>query len=280
MHRIAAAVVLALVLAGCEDSLTGPTPPPEGPATVLLLKRTVAYFSHRPEERQAADYFYDEERRLERFELSLLFEGEWWTTTRQDYFHQPDGRPLGYENRQRLDDGSWWFNRVVQYAYQADGPDPVEARIEEVEERTGQVMVSVWGLVHDEYGRLIEIRKGSETETLTYDANGDVARIRTDHTRFDVMVQTLTYGDAWNPFAAFPPVHGALGLILAPGIRSLHLSTGFANGVEGEPPAARGTATVAVNEYGYPTRWVVTFWNVADPDNRMTAITEFEYYDP
>lgn len=279
MHRTLAAVAFALILAGCEDSLTGPAPPPDGPTTVLLLKRTVAYFAHLPDERQAADYFYDEERRLERFERSLLIEGQWWTTTRQDYFHQPDGRPAGYENRQRLDDGSWWFNRVIQYGYHGS-VDPVEVRIEEVEERTGQIMVSIWGLAHDQYGRLVEIRKGAETETLTYDGSSNVIRIRTDDTRFDVMIQTLTYGDAWNPFAAFPPVHGALGLILAPGIRSLHLSTGFTTGVEGEPPAARGTGTVTVNEHGYPTRWVVTFWNVADPDDALTAITEFEYYDP
>lgn len=280
MHRTAAAVVLALALAGCEDSVTGPAPPPDGPTTVLLLKRTVAYFAHLPTERQAGEYFYDAERRLERFEFSRLIGSQWWMTIRQEYLHQPDGRPAGYDNYQRLDDGSWWHNRVVRYGYQGSA-DPVEVRIEEVAERTGEVVESVWELQHDAYGRLTEIRKGTETETLTYDANGDVVRTRTGgDTRFNVLIQTLTYGDAWNPFAAFPPVHGALGLILAPGVRSLHVSTGFTSGVEGEAPAATGTATVTVNEYGYPTRWEVTFWNVADPNNTTTAITEFEYYEP
>lgn len=272
----AAALGFICTLIACDAEPTGPVPP-EQPAVELLLKRTVSYFADQPELYQVGEYSYDEDGRLERFDHISTSTGEPHNTIRKNYLYaEADGRPEGHNSFVRLDDDSWRLSRTVRYGYHGS-PVPVEVRLEDVDEGTGQVVVEVWGLGYDELGQLNEIRRGPVTETFTYDRNGDITRVHTDDLRFGVFIETLTYSGAWNPLAGFPPLHGASSSILLPGTYSLHLSCGFETRVEGQGTTARATATVETNAHGYPTRWEITFWNTAHPAEKMTAVTEYEY---
>lgn len=276
-RRVAASAV-AVILVACDSDPAGPSRP-AGPDTDLLLKRTVSYFADIPANWQAGDYFYDSHGRLERFEHTSTYTGTPRTTIRKEYIYQVDGRPLGHDSSVNLD-GEWYFNRAVRYSYQGNSPHPVEVQLTDTDESTGEVVTEAWGLGYDQHGRLVEIRKGPVTETLTYDSRGDVIRaIRRDDTHAVTFEQSLTYTGAWNPFARLPVSHGAFSGIVFPGEHSLHLASRFETGVQGQPPATKGAATVVMNAHGYPTRWEITFWNTNDPDNTSTVVTEFEYHD-
>ena len=276
-NQISASALL-LSLAACDDP-AGPDPAPVGPDTELRLERTVSYFADRPDLWQAGEYFYDAQGRLERFDYISTYTGEPVVTIRKQYLYRDDGRALGHDSFVYLDE-AWHLSRTIRYEYEDGTPLPVEIELADIDEATGAVFTEVWQLDYDRHGQINEIRRGSsETVTLTYDSRGDAIRVRTVRDS-GVFLERLTYTDAWNPYAALPPVHGAFSAILLPGDLSLHLAATVETGLEGQPPATEATATVETNSHGYPTRWELTFWSTNDPTNTSTAITEYTYHAP
>lgn len=270
-ERLSAAVVpLLLVLAGCGDDPTGPVQDP----LPLLIHRTTAWFASEPQVRQRGEFFYDSEGRITRYEFSLNRTGEWRTTIKKDFLHRDDGRMLGWDNHIRLLDGSWWLNRIVRYGYDEARGLPVEVYVEEVHERTGEVTVDTIGIVYNARNQVVEERVGTQILRYTYDENGDVTEIRSG-----ILVATLSYSKALNPFADLPPrLHGEVERgIFAPGAFSRHLSNAWENAVEGQPPAAKATAIIETNAQGYPVRREYTVWNTSDPDVKTVMVTEYEY---
>jgi YD repeat-containing protein len=278
LRCVTAAMLVSVV--GCSDATGpgGPFPPPDGPLNTLLVTRVTAYFASAPG-RQASEFTYDEQNRLIGYQFGEVVDGEIQATIRKDFVYREDGLPWGHDSYLRAADGSWTLRRIIRYAYDVERGLPIEVHQEVVEE-DGTVVVSSIGLGYDEFGRLTEMRQGPEIHTFTYDRNGDVARARSDDIRFGVQVMSLEYSHAWNPFAEFPPQHDVNTGLLAIDFTSLHLSNGFENAVEGSAPAAIGTATVATNEFGYPTRREYTSWNTTDPDVKTVAVTEYEYMEP
>lgn len=272
--------LLLLLAAACGDP-TGPGvfPPPDGPPTPLLVHRTIGWISLDPEFRQVGEFEYEEGRLVGHRFGALLEDGSIDATLRTDFLYRADGTPRGNNMYVRDHIGEWRAVRVVRYAYDPERGVPIEARIEEVDEVSGRLVTSIAGIGYDAWDRIVEIREGPRIRTFTYDAAGDITTIRSDDIRFGVQVATLTYGDAWNPFADFLPFHGTHAGIAAPEWFSLHLSVGYENAVEGEPPASTGTAVVETNEYGYPTRREYEFRNTAHQEV-TTIVTEYQYLEP
>lgn len=274
------ATVLLAGVTACSDATgpDGPFPPPEGPPTRLLIKRTIGYFASEPEARQAGEFTYGAQDRLIAYRFGELVNGEIQATIRKDFVYRDDGLRWGNDTYIRQADGTWRLTRVIRFAYDVERGLPVEIHWEAVDE-AGDVTVATYGIGYDEFGRVTEIRAGTEINTYNYDRNGDVVIARHDDIRFGVQVATLEYGAAWNPFADFLPYHGTHTGIFAPDYTSLHLSERYENAVDGEAPAAMATAVTVTNEYGYPVRREYTTWNTTDPDVRTTAVTEYEYVE-
>ncbi|HUG38909.1 MAG TPA: hypothetical protein VMM12_00405 [Longimicrobiales bacterium] len=269
-------VLAALAFAAACGDATGPAvfPPPDGPPTPLRIARVVSSLSA-VEGQQAAEFTWEGDR-LVAYRFDALLGDAIDATIRKEFLYHPDGRPFGHDSYRRQEDGSWRQDGAVRYSYGATPGLPIEAHRETLRE-DGSILVSSVGFGYDEYGRIVEIRDGPETTTFRYDRNGDIAAIRGDDIRFGVQVKTLDYGEAWNPFAAFPPLAGTDRGIFAPEAASLHLATRWENAVEGEAPAAVGTAVIVTNELGYPTRREWQLRNTSDPDVITTVVAEYEY---
>lgn len=271
-------LVLIGSFAACDDP-TGPDtfPPPEGPANPLRVSRVVSSLTPVPGQ-QSAEFTWEGER-LVGYRFDPLLGDEIDATIRKEFLYHADGRRMGHDTYVRQDDGSWRLTGTVRYAYGARPGLPIEAQRESVDE-DGDIVVSIVGFGYDEHGRLTEVRDGPETDTFRYDRAGDVAQVRSDDIRFGVQVQEIEYGDAWNPFADFPPLAGVDRGIFAPDRTSLHLATGWENAVEGEPPAAVADAVIERNEHDYPVRREWQLRNTTDPDVVTTIVAEYEYVDP
>lgn len=278
-------VIIALTLSGaamaaCSDSVTGPGMPPEGPANPRLIKRTISYLTSAPNEMQAGEFFYDDQGRLERYEFGV-YGGEWNPTIRKEFQYREDGLPQQVDTFVRTD-SVWHYTGAVRYGYHNDRGLVNELRVEQVESRTGRVLVRTVGVGYNEYDQIVEIRDGVDNIHYTYDDAGNVVEVYDDDIRFPAnRTRVLTYGDAWSPFHYFPLYHGTHEGILSPepSPLSLHLSDSFKNVVDGEDsPASQGSAVIEVAGDGYPTRREYTFFNTADPDLQDTAVTIYEYY--
>jgi hypothetical protein len=276
--RIHAAVVgLMLFPVACGDGPTEPRPQP-APAEVQLVVRTVAWHSWEPDVKQAGQFEYDDGRLIGHRFGFVQEDGSIAETMRQEFLYDGNGSPLGNNGYVRGDDGEWHLVRITRYSLDERGL-PTEVRIEEIDE-TGRIVGRVVGIGYDASDRMVEVRQGPEIRTFSFDPAGNITRVRSDDIRFGVQIRTMSYGNAWNPFADFPPFHNTHVGIIAPEEHGARLSIGYENAVEGQSPAAVGVARIETNEHGYPTFREYDMRNPAFPDERMTVFTEYHYEGP
>jgi YD repeat-containing protein len=272
--RLAAGIgALTTIVTGCGENPTGPP----GQTTAVLIQRTTSWFAGAPENRQVGEFVYDSEGYLRRYEFSHNLTGSWRTTIKKEVLYRDDRLTRGHDLYLRGSDGVWWLSRVVRYVYPPDATKPTEVRLEAIEERTGNVIFGTVEIGYDAQGRIAEERTDEQVIRYVYDGRGNATEIRNTYHDVGTQLSTLTFSDARNPFADFPPRLDVHRGIWAPDAYSAHLSKTWANAVEGEAPAAQATATVDTNANGYPRRREYTVWNTADPDNRSVLITEYKY---
>lgn len=277
-----ARIALAAVLGGCGDP-TGPWPAP--PEKLPLIETITEWSVSEPDLKQRGRFSYDSDRRLTRYDLSLLRPaGE---LVIYYVLHEYAGDRVVQSNVYARDHDHLRYFESFTHTGRATYSYDDAGRLAQVVElsfgESGVVGTSRTTYRYAPSGRLSTLSQGDdEQRAFTYDRHGNIVREVVTWNGEAGLTYTYEYDKSFNPLAMTPErlngvilVHALTGMRLSP-----HNVTSFTTSPSGGPPAARGVATLTLNAEGFPVRRSVTVTNADLPNAPTTIITEFTYGAP
>ena len=272
-------IALAALFSGCGDP-TAPWPAP--PENLPLIETLTEWSVSEPDLKQRGRFSYDSDRRLKRYDFSLLRPAGELLIYYVLYEYAGERVVESNVYARDHDDQRYFesFTHTCQATFSYDNAGRL-ARVDELSlGESGVLGTSRTTFQYAPGGRLSKVLQGDdEQRAFTYDRHGNILREVVTWGGEAGLTYTYEYEPSFNPLAITPErLHG---VILVHSLTGMRLSPynvkSFTTGATGEPPAARGTATLTLDGAGFPLRRSVTVTNVDLPQSPTTVITEFTY---